>query len=204
MADIELDMQSLRASSAYRFLVGAVQPRPIAWVTTVDASGARNLAPFSFFTVASRRPPTILLSISCDDEGGRKDTLENIVDTGEFVVNVPSDRHRDAVERSSTPSASHVDEISRLDLSTVPSRTVAPPRLEDAHIALECRLERTVAIGTDTVVFGTVLWVHADETVADAEGHVSHDALQPLGRLAGPWYTSPLMRTRPTLDVAHD
>lgn len=193
MAPKEFDVAALEPELAYKLLVGAVQPRPIAWVSTVDIqANTANLAPFSFFTVASRSPATILISITEKDGGGAKDTLSNLRQTGDFVVNVASYYHLERVGTTSSPVEPDVDEFVLAGLTACPSVKVRAPRLAESALSLECRLQQEIAIGTDTVVFGEVLWAHVADGVMDERVRVDNDVLQPLGRLAGPWFTGPL------------
>jgi flavin reductase (DIM6/NTAB) family NADH-FMN oxidoreductase RutF len=188
----EFDVAALEPDLAYKLLVGAVQPRPIAWVSTIDEEGIANLAPFSFFTVASRSPATILFSLTEKESGSIKDTLRNLRRTGDFVVNIPSFRHLGAVGATSAPVAPEVDEFELAGLTALPSVKVQSPRLAETALSLECRLSQQVELGADTVVFGEVLWAHVAEGVMDERVRVDNDVLQPLGRLAGPWFTGPL------------
>ena len=116
-------------------LTSLVVPRPIAWVSTVDADGRGNLAPHSFFTVASGRPPVVLFSSL-----GRKDTVRNIEATGEFVVNFSSESLLEQVNDSSAPFEHGDDEAEQLGIETEPSETVAPPRVAASPASIECRL----------------------------------------------------------------
>lgn len=188
----QIDITALDTASAYKLLVSTVQPRPIAWVSTISADGALNLAPFSFFTVASRQPPTLLVSIGPRDGGGVKDTLANVHATGEFVVNVASFDHRSAVSTTGQTVAPEVDEFELAGVKPVTSDVVAPPRIAEARLAIECSLREEHRIGTDTVIYGTALRVHAADGVLDDGLRVDNDVLDPLGRLAGPWFTGPL------------
>ena len=121
--------------NAYRLLTALVVPRPIAWVSTVDADGHGNLAPHSFFTVASGRPPVVLFSSL-----GRKDTVRNIEATGEFVVSFSSESLLDQVNDSSAPFEHGDDEARELGIATEPSETVAPHRVAESPASIECRL----------------------------------------------------------------
>jgi flavin reductase (DIM6/NTAB) family NADH-FMN oxidoreductase RutF len=187
-----INVTSLEPDLAHKLLVGAVQPRPIAWVSTVSADGGINLAPFSFFTVASRNPATVLVSIGPRVGGGVKDTLTNLRVSGDFVVNIASADHLGAVSASGMAVDPKVDEFELAGVTPVASVKVRAPRVAEARLALECELREERSIGTDTVVFGTVLWAHAARGVLDDAARVDNDVLQPLGRLAGPWFTGPL------------
>jgi len=181
--------------NAYQLLTSLVVPRPIAWVSTVDAEGRGNLAPHSFFTVASGRPPVVLFSSL-----GRKDTVRNIEATGEFVVNLASESLRDAINDSSAPFEHGEDEALELGIATEASETVAPRRVAGSPASIECRLERIVEVGHAFVVFGSVtaLTVRTDALV---DGHPAIEQLRPLSRLGrDEWGKPPAVfrLTRPT------
>jgi len=169
----------------YRLLTGLVVPRPIAWVSSVDAEGHGNLAPHSFFTVASGRPPVILFSSL-----GRKDTVRNIEETGEFVVSFSSENLLDAVNKSSAPFEHGDDEALELGIATEPSETVAPHRVAESPASIECRLHQIVEVGHAFVVFGRV---SAITVVTDVlvDGLPAFDRLRPISRLGGPEWARP-------------
>lgn len=169
----------------YRLLTGLVVPRPIAWVSTVDAEGHGNLAPHSFFTVASGRPPVILFSSL-----GRKDTVRNVEETGEFVVSFSSENLLDAVNKSSAPFEHGDDEALELGIATEPSETVAPHRVAESPASIECRLHQIVEVGHAFVVFGRV---SAITVVTDVlvDGLPAFDRLRPVSRLGGPEWARP-------------
>lgn len=187
-----MDPSVLAPVDAYKLLVGAVQPRPIAWVATTSADGIGNLAPFSFFTVASREPATLVVSVGRRPDGGPKDTLVNALASGELVVNIPSQRHRAAVAATGEDWAPEVDEHAALGLPTLPGVRVAVPRLADASMALECRLRTTVEVGSDVLLLAEVVYLHAAPGLVDEAHRVDTAALDPLGRLAGPWFSGPV------------
>ena len=165
--------------NAYKLLTALVVPRPIAWVSTLDAEGRGNLAPHSFFTVASGRPPVVLFSSL-----GRKDTVRNIEATGEFVVNFTSEALLQHVNNSSAAFEHGDDEAEQLGITTEPSQTVAPPRVADSPASIECRLERIVEVGHAFVVFGTVTAITVrDEVLVDGSPAMEH--LAPVSRLGG-------------------
>ena len=169
----------------YRLLTGLVVPRPIAWVSTVDADGHGNLAPHSFFTVASGRPPVILFSSL-----GRKDTVRNIEDTGEFVVSFSSEGLLRHINDSSAPFEHGDDEALELGIATEPSETVAPHRVAESPASIECRLERIVEVGHAFVVFGQVTAITVVDDVL-VDGLPSFHLLRPVSRLGGPEWGRP-------------
>jgi len=161
----------------YRLLTALVVPRPIAWVSTLDADGHGNLAPHSFFSVASGRPPIVMFSSL-----GRKDTLRNIEETGEFVVNLATEPLLDQVNASSAPFEHGQDEAQRLGIVTEPSATVAPPRVAASPASIECRLHQVLEVGSGFVVFGAVSAVTVRAEVLDGS-HPAMEHLRPLSRL---------------------
>lgn len=163
--------------NAYQLLTSLVVPRPIAWVSTQSTDGRGNLAPHSFFTVASGRPPVVLFSSL-----GRKDTVRNIEETGEFVINVASESLQDQVNDSSAPFEHGDDEAGQLGIVTEPSETVTPPRVTGSPASIECRLERIVEVGHAFVVFGLVTAITVRTDVLE-DGHPAMENLRPLSRL---------------------
>ena len=163
--------------NAYKLLNSLVVPRPIAWVSTLDGRGRGNLAPHSFFTVASGRPPVILFSSL-----GRKDTVRNIEETGEFVVSLTSEELFRQVNASSAPFEHGDDEAELLGIETEASETVAPRRVAGSPASIECRLERIVEVGHAFVVFGTVTAVTVKSDVLE-NGHPLIERLHPVSRL---------------------
>lgn len=181
-----VDPGNLSGKDAYKLLIGSVVPRPIAWISTVGADGINNLAPFSFYTVASRNPPTLCISIGerSDDLGPVKDSLKNIRDTESFVVNVVSVSLANAMHESSGGHPPEADEFEAAGLSAVSSGAVEAPRVGEALISMECRLDRIIPVGEDHLVLGTVVLFHIRDDLYE-NGRIDLEALDPLGRLAG-------------------
>ncbi|MEO5653680.1 MAG: flavin reductase family protein [Marmoricola sp.] len=163
--------------NSYKLLTSLVVPRPIAWVSTVDLDGRGNLAPHSFFTVASGRPPVVLFSSL-----GRKDTVRNIEATGEFVVNFSSESMLEQVNASSAPFEHGDDEAVELGISTESSQLVRPERVSASPASIECRLERIVEVGHALVVFGHVVAITVLDDVLE-DGLPAIERLRPVSRL---------------------
>lgn len=163
-----------------------VAPRPIGWISSLDADGRANLAPYSFFNAVADRPPMVMYSSTGAKVGrtGGKDTLANIRATGEFVVNIVPLALRDAMNATSGSLDAFEDEFERAGLAKAPSRVVAAPRVAAAPAALECRAWRIVELpgAANVLVLGEVVGVHIDEAVLDA-GRVDITRYQPLARL---------------------
>ena len=182
-----IDPSELDPQSVYKLLIGSVVPRPIAWTSTLSPEGVPNLAPYSFFTVASRNPPTLCVSVGERPSGEPfpKDTLRNVEETGEFVVNIVSLTLADAMYESSKDHAPGTDEFEEAGLTPVPCEVVGAPRVGEAGVCMECRLDRIVPIGTDHLVLGRVVRFHIRDDLHGATGRVDVAGLDPLGRLAG-------------------
>lgn len=177
----------------YRMLTALVQPRPIAWVSTLSSSGVPNLAPFSFFNVVCAKPPTVVFCpMWSGPEAVKKDTVKNIEDTGEFVIQVVSRQLSEKMNLSACEVSAEVDEFEMAGLTKAPSLKVAPPRVGEAKAFLECRLSQIVKIGEESgagcAIFGEVLCIDiADELMVEGN-RVSLEALDPVGRLSGSDY----------------
>ena len=174
-----------------KLLVGAVVPRPIAFVSTLSAEGALNLAPFSYFTVASSNPPVICFTPIIRRDGSKKDTLVNIEATGEFVVNVVSEEIAAQMNVCSGEYPPEVDEFSVSGLTPVPSDLVKPPRVKESRVNMECRLVQIVQIsgkpGGGSLVLGEVVRFHVDGGIVSGDS-IDPDKLRPVGRMGGPTY----------------
>ena len=165
--------------NAYRLLTALVVPRPIAWVSTLSADGVLNLAPHSFYTVASARPPVVQIT-----SVGVKDTLRNVEATGEMVVNVAGRPLFEQVNHTSASVGPEVDEAAMAGLETEPSEVVAPPRVAGSPASLECRLRTTIPVGDSHLVLADVVAVTVRTDVLDG-GHPQMSGLQPMSRLGG-------------------
>jgi len=178
----DFDPAALPAYEFYRLLTSVVLPRPIAWVSSLSADGVANLAPHSFFTVACVDPPVVQFT-----SVGRKDSLCNIEATGEFVVHLTPESLFEQVNATGTNFPPDVDEFAAVGLTREASARVAPPRVAESPVALECVRHAILSFGDSTVVFGRV--VHAaiaDDVLTDGRPDV--ERLRPLGRLgANEW-----------------
>ena len=178
-------------SGVYPLLNSVVVPRPIAWVSTRSAEGVDNLAPHSFFTISSVRPPVVQFT-----SVGGKDSLRNAVATGEFVVSLCPEELVEQVNLTGTDYPPAVSEYDAIGLTREPSSRVAPPRVAQSPVALECRLLATTSFGDSTVVFGEVVWIAVDEDVL-RDGRPAIDLLKPIARLGGnEWSTVGQVSTR--------
>src|SRR6476659_867238 len=137
---MQIDAANTPIVDVYHTLIGVVTPRPIAWVTTVDAQGRVNLAPFSFFNAFGSNPPVVVFSPTRRRDATKKDTLLNVEATGEFVVHAAVAALAGQVNQSSKELPPGESEIELVGLHTTPSVKVRPPRLTEAPVAMECKV----------------------------------------------------------------
>lgn len=188
----EVRAADLSGKDPYKLLVGSVVPRAIAWVSTRSTDGVDNLAPFSFFTVASASPPTLCISVagSRRPDAPVKDTLANVRASGELVVNIARVDLLDQLNTTASIVAPHVDEFDAAGLTPEPSTIVGPSRVAEAPIAMECELERIIDdVGDYSLVLARVLLWRFEDGLRDGT-YVDMAGLRPLGRLAGPRFAT--------------
>ena len=165
-----------------------VAPRPIGWISSQNAAGVTNLAPYSFFNAVAYDPPQVMFAATSSHAfGGLKDSVLNAESTGEFVVNLATFDLREEMNASAVPAPSDVDEFDYARLTKAPSLVVNPPRVAESPAHLECRFVTRVDLPTDdgdpnVVVFGEVVGVHIEDRYL-VEGRVDTVALRPIGRL---------------------
>jgi flavin reductase (DIM6/NTAB) family NADH-FMN oxidoreductase RutF len=190
---MEISPESRSRQDIYKILIGTVLPRPIAWVSTVDPSGNINLAPFSFFTVASVNPPILCFSPLLQENAIEKDTLANINQTGEFVVNIVSYGLAQTMNRTSGPYPSDVNEFDMAGVTSKQSTFVEPPCVADSLVNFECKLQQIIPLGSEpmagNLILGKVCNIHIHPDIV-RNGEVDNEALDAIGRLGGNMYTT--------------
>ena len=204
------DHDKIDHQQCYRLLIGSVVPRPIAWVSSLDADGVANLAPFSFFTTVSHYPPMVSITVGERDHR-QKDTAANIAATGGYVIHVVTDGWETRMNGSSANFAPDRDEFAALGIETVASDLVDAPRIRDIPVAMECRHERTITFGDEWkshLVIGNVLRWHVREDLMLDGKYINPGKLAPVGRLGGPRYcrTHSIFQMKApyqTPDIAH-
>ena len=198
---LTLDPAQIAYGDIYKLMIGMIVPRPIAFVSSVDPSGVRNLAPFSYFTACSSNPPMVCFCTTVRS-GPRpyKDTLENIRATGEFVVNIVSEEFAEQMNMSSAEVPPEIDEFALSGLTPVASDLVRPPRVAESKAQMECRLHQIIVIndspGGGILILGEVLRFHVLESLIDGY-KIDPDKLNAIGRMGGPTY----VRTRDRFDM---
>ncbi|MDP0495437.1 MAG: flavin reductase family protein [Verrucomicrobiota bacterium JB024] len=187
--ELDFDLPEL-AGRAYPVLASLVTPRPIALVTSIDAEGRVNAAPFSFFNLLGANPPICAFAPGDRPEGGPKDTARNIRATGEFVVNLVDEALAEAMNLTAAALPFGQSELAHAGLTAAASSVVKPPRIAEAPASLECEEWGTLRIGQNRVVVGLIKRVHVREELYDAPARrINTEKLATIGRMASPhWY----------------
>jgi flavin reductase (DIM6/NTAB) family NADH-FMN oxidoreductase RutF len=198
---LTIDPQAEAPANIYKLMIGAIVPRPIAFVSTVDEQGVQNLAPFSFFSAVCSKPPTVLFCPGIRAATGKsKDTLNNVLATKEFVVNIVSEEIAERMNLTSAEVGPEVDEFELSGLTPLASVLVRPPRVAESPVQMECKLHEVVFISDQpsggSIVIGEVKRFHVREDLID-NFRVDADRLRAIGRLGGPAYC----RTRDRFDM---
>ena len=201
---MHLDFSTLPTPEVYSWMVSTILPRPIAWVSTVGADGRTNLAPFSFFQGITSNPPTLMFVPVNKRDGAKKDTLRNIEQVPEFVVNLVSFALAEQMNATAALLPYGESEFEKFGIVSAQSERVRPPRVAAAPVAFECTLHSIVPIGEGplaaNVVFGRILVAHISYAVLGADGRPDPAKLDLVGRLGGESYTRTTERfalTRP-------
>ena len=186
----------------HKLMIGSIVPRPIAFVSTLSKDGFENLAPFSYFNGICSNPPSIMFCPARRGYDGKtKDTLNNIRDTEEFAVNIVSEDFAEQMVSTSTDFEPEVNEFEVSGLTPEPCQKIAPPKVAEAKISFECKLNKIISVGNEGpgggfVIIGTIVLFHIDDDVYE-DGYINLEKLRPIGRLAGNMYT----RTTDKLEI---
>jgi flavin reductase (DIM6/NTAB) family NADH-FMN oxidoreductase RutF len=189
---LAIDPAQESQSDIYKLMIGSIVPRPIALVSSVDAHGVRNLAPFSYFTACSSNPPVVVFCPILRPMPPRaKDTLRNILETREFVVNIVSEEFADRMNATSATVPPEVDEFALSGLTPIASDLIKPARVAESHVHMECRLFQVVQVsdqpGGGSLVLGEVVRFHVREDLME-DFRIDPDKLRAIGRMAGSTY----------------
>ena len=190
---MEVDFDLLTPYQRYKLMTGLIVPRPIALVTTINAQGVVNAAPFSLFNMIGEEPPLVLISLNRSAAGSLKDTAVNILTNEQFVVHIADEAMAQAMHDCGTALPPDQSEIDLVGLSTTPSSAVAPPRIVEAPVAFECQLAEKMETESRHIFIGRVLRLHARDGLLDMEKHhVRLDDYFPVARFGSDLY----VRTR--------
>jgi flavin reductase (DIM6/NTAB) family NADH-FMN oxidoreductase RutF len=185
---MNFELEQYPTNHAYKLLVGLVAPRPIALITSLDEDGRLNAAPFSAYNYLCTDPPIIGVGVTNRPEQQivPKDTARNIRRTGEFVVNVVSEDIAEKMNLCATDFPHEMSEVEIAGFTTAPSEVVKPPRLAEAHAALECREYMTLEIGHSRIILGRVVSIYVEDRYLDPSGpYIKADELHAVGRMNG-------------------
>jgi len=188
-----IDMQQLEPSAAYKLMTSTITPRPIAWVSSLSATGVLNLAPFSFFQMVTDQPPTLMISTQHKADGSRKDTSLNIEATREFVVNLVPFALAEQMNISAAAVPSDQSEFELAGLQQAASSQINVPRVALAPVALECRLAKLQPYPPENpsceLIFAQVLAMYIDPAMLDANGMPDAHKLDLISRIGGSGYS---------------
>ncbi len=188
-----IDFERLESPAAYKLLIGAVVPRPIAFISTQNKKGQTNLAPFSFFNAVSSAPPCVMFSVTRKSTGEKKDTLVNIEETRQFVVNTVAEWMIEPMNLCSAEYPYGVSEFEKIGFTQEPSRRIQAPRVKESPIQMECIFEKSLTIGeggagSATIVVGRIVMMHV-HAPAYQDGKILIREISPVARLAGASYS---------------
>ncbi len=189
---MHFDPSNMGIRDVYTLMVQLITPRPIAWVSSVSKAGVNNLAPYSFFNGVGANPPSMLFCPVNRRDGSRKDSLLNVLDTKEFVVNVVSAADAETMNNSSADFAAEVSEFEALGIQTLSSKKIAPLRVASSLAQFECRLLKHIELSDgpagSNVVIGEIVMMHVADSIID-DGIIDPAKLDNVGRLGGKAYT---------------
>lgn len=196
-----LDVSEMKAREIYTWMVGLITPRPIAWVSTISSTGIVNLAPFSFFNGVGANPPLVMFCPANNRDGEPKDTLANVRDSGQFVVNLVTEQTAEAMNLTAAEYAPDVDEFEMAGIEKQDSMHVRPPRVAASAASMECVLHQAMQLGSGpggaNLVIGRILCIHVGDDLLDGEGGLVSERLHTIGRLGGAGY----VRTRDRFEM---
>lgn len=186
---MDIDPGAVRSSVFYQHMIHCIVPRPIAWVSTASADGMTNVAPFSFFSGVGSRPPTLLFCPANGRHGEPKDTLRNIQETGDFVVNIVPFAVAEEMNASSENLPPNKSEFDAFGLTAVSSHKVKSPRVAESPVQFECTTRQVLPMGEGpgaaNIVIGNIVYLHIDDRVVGAKELVEPDLLDAVGRMGG-------------------
>ena len=189
-----LNTEKMDYRAVYKILIAAVAPRPIAWVGTRSQEGIHNLAPFSFYNAFSSNPPVVGFSTIPRENGQRKDSLQNVIDTACFTLSCVSQSLAKPMSRSAALLGPEEDEFSYAGVTAAMGHAVEAPYVKEALLVFECRLLQVVSFGdlpgAGNLILGKVSHIHIDDSIYLENGRIDFETLDPVGRLAGNWYSS--------------
>ena len=191
---LSFDPMDMEQPLRHHFLLSAVAPRPICFASTVDSAGNVNLSPFSFFNVFSSNPPILVFSPARSGrDNSQKDTHQNVLDLPEVVINIVNYDMVEQMSLSSTAYPKGVNEFIKAGFTEVASHKVAPPRVKEAPVALECTVDQVISLGdgpgAGNLIIARVVYMHVKKAFLDERGKLDTTKLDLVARMGGKWYT---------------
>jgi flavin reductase (DIM6/NTAB) family NADH-FMN oxidoreductase RutF len=189
---MQFDPNELDYSAVYKLLTGAIIPRPIGWISSISEDGINNLAPFSYFNAVGDDPPHVMFSVGRGNNIN-KDTLNNVLNTKQFVVNMVTEALAEKMNLTAQSVPSHVDEFALAHIDSIPSIKVKPLRVKDSPITFECELVHHYFLedhknGGACIIIGRIVMMHFDESVLMDNYKINLENYKPIARLAGSNY----------------
>ena len=189
---MQFDPNELDYSAVYKLLTGAIIPRPIGWISSISEDGINNLAPFSYFNAVGDDPPHVMFSAGIGNNTN-KDTLNNVLNTKQFVVNMVTEALAEKMNLTAQSVPSHVDEFALAHIDSIPSIKVKPLRVKESPITFECELAHHYFLedhknGGACIIIGRIVMMHFDESVLMDNYKINLESYKPIARLAGSNY----------------
>ena len=189
---MQFDPNELDYSAVYKLLTGAIIPRPIGWISSISEDGINNLAPFSYFNAVGDDPPHVMFSVGRGNDIN-KDTLNNVLNTKQFVVNMVTEVLAEKMNLTAQSVPSHVDEFTLAHIDSIQSIKVKPLRVKESPITFECELVHHYFLedhknGGACIIIGRIVMMHFDESVLMDNYKINLESYKPIARLAGSNY----------------
>ncbi len=190
---MEFNPDTLEASAVYKLITGSVIPRPIGWISTLDNNGINNLAPFSYFNAVGEDPPHVMFS-TVRGNNTNKDTLNNVLATNQFVVNMVTEDLAEKMNATAQAVAADIDEFELVGLTPIASAKIKPMRVKESPITFECEMVHHYFLedhknGGACIIIGKIVMMHIDESVLLDNYKINMETYKPIARLAGSNYS---------------